>query len=224
MRNVQRELTIRQEETESMIRFVKKIEDGGLSATEVACNITTVKTSLKANIVLMLYNAVESTLTKSLERVHEKIKEKGLRYSEVRGEIKKLMAVYYGYSMEKAANVKSAMDYALQLADFINGNVCFNITYKEMAKKYPMYSGNLDAREITTVLKRYGIIYNEKCSELKTIKDDRNKLAHGEDSFEEIGRNLSVPQLDEMAGRTFDYLKEMIKEIESYLLREKYRI
>jgi uncharacterized protein YutE (UPF0331/DUF86 family) len=223
MRNVQRELLIRKEEASSLISFVKYLEEEFLPPTEVEYSIVTVKTSLKANIVLMLYNAIESTLTKSLERIHEKIKEKQLKYCDLRKEIKKILAIYYGYSMEKSGNVNSAMEYALQLADFINGDICFNISYKELVQKYPMYSGNLDSREIITVLKRYGIVYEEHCSELKTIKDDRNKLAHGEDSFEEIGRSLSIPQLEEMSYRTFEYLEKMVREIECYLDEEKYR-
>lgn len=82
---------------------------------------------------------------------------------------------------------------------------------------------NLDTREIINVLKKYGIVYEERCSELKTIKDYRNKLAHGEDSFEEVGRNLSIPQLEEMFRKTFEYLDKMLDEIERYLSDEKYR-
>lgn len=220
MRNVKRELLIRKEEANNLICFIKYLEDNSLP--EAGYDVVTIKTSMKANIILMLYNAVESTLTKSLERIHEKIKEKRLKYDNLCGEIKKILAVYYGYSMEKSANVSCAMDFVLQLADFINGNVCFNISYKELSQKYPMYSGNLDSKEIKTVLKRYGIVYDEKCAELKTIKDDRNKLAHGEDSFEEIGRNLSIPQLEEMASRAFEYLEKMVNEIEGYLNEERY--
>lgn len=224
MRNVKKELQIRKEETNSLICFVKHLEEKFILEREVGYDVLTVKTSMKANIILMLYNAVESTLTKSLEKIHETIKENRLKYGDLRNEIKKILAVYYGHSMEKSSNIVGEMEYVLQLADFINGNVCFEISYKELIQKYPMYSGNLDSREIIAVLKRYGIVFNDRCSELKTIKDGRNKLAHGEDSFEEIGRNLTIPQLEEMANRTFEYLEKMAKAIELYLDEEKYRV
>ena len=86
-----------------------------------------------------------------------------------------------------------------------------------------MYSGNLDTREILNVLRRYGINFEQRCSELKTIKDYRNKLAHGEESFEEVGRTLSVQQLQEMENRTFEYLEKMINEITKYLDEEKFK-
>lgn len=223
MRNIKRELLIRKEEAHSLIQFAEYLTEDFLLPEEEEYNIVTVRTSIKANIIIMLYNAVESTLTKSLERVHEKIGESQLRYSDLNNELRMILAVYYGHSMEKSANVNRTMEYALKLADFINGNVCFNISYNELAQKYPMYSGNLDTREIINVLKKYGITYEERCSELKTIKDNRNKLAHGEDSFEEIGRNLSIPQLREMYNKTFGYLEKMVEEIDNYLLDERYR-
>jgi len=223
MRNIKRELSIRKEETCSLICFARYLEEDFLSPADGNYNVVTVKTSIKANIVLMLYNAVESTLTKSLERIHKAISEKELKYCDLNNELKKILAVYYGHSIEKSGSVDSRMEYALQLADFINGNVCFNMSYGELTQNYPMYSGNLDAREIITVLKKYGIVFEERCSELKTIKVIRNKLAHGEDSFEEIGRNLSIPQISKMADRTYAYLEKMINEIARYLETERFR-
>lgn len=223
MQNILRELIIRKDETNNLLRFAKYLENTPLQQIEKGLDITMVKTSIKANVVLMLYNAVESTLTKSLEKIHEKIGSEGLKYCDLCDELKLILAVYYEYSMEKSGNIHDKMRYVLQLSDFIKGDVCFNISYKELTRKYPLYSGNLDSKEIITVLKRYGINYEERCSELKTIKDDRNKLAHGEDSFEEIGRNLSIPQLEEMSDRAFSYLEKMIDRIEGYLKEEQYK-
>lgn len=62
-----------------------------------------------------------------------------------------------------------------------------------------------------------------RCTELKTIREYRNQLAHGEQSFEEIGRNLSVMQLNEMVRRTYDYLEQMIDIIVQYLEEEKFK-
>ena len=75
MRNVKKELQIRKEETNSLICFVKHLEEKFILEREVGYDVLTVKTSMKENIILMLYNAVESTLTKSLEKIHETIKE-----------------------------------------------------------------------------------------------------------------------------------------------------
>lgn len=222
MDNTRRELEIRKNEATSLLMFVKFLDDGGVPASECSCDIVTVKTSMKANVVMMLYNAVEATVTQCLEKVHDKIKTNNVKYRDLSGELQKLIAVYYGHSIDKSANVDNAMDYVLQFSDFVNGNANVSISYKELTKKYQLYSGNLDTKEILNVLGKYGVDFEQRCSELKTIKDYRNKLAHGEESFEEIGRVLSVEQLLEMKSRAFEFLENMINAIAEYLTEENY--
>lgn len=203
--------------------FVKYLDEDFAPEGDCSFNYLTVKTSMKANIVMMLYNAVESTVGQCLEKVHEKINARNLNYNDLSEHLRKLMAVYYGHSIDKSKTVDTAMEYVLQFSDFVNGNTNVAISYEELTKKYQLYSGNLDAREIINVLKKYGISFEQRCSELKTIKDYRNKLAHGEESFEEIGRTLTVQQLEEMKKRTFEYLEKMIEEITRYLDEEKFK-
>lgn len=223
MNNTKRELSIRKDEATSLLMFVKYLDEKFIPPDDCMYNYMTVKTSMKANIIMMLYNAVESTVSQCLEKVHDRINANNLKYEELSDDIKKLIAVYYGHSIDQANNVDNAMEYVLRFSDFINGNVNISISYEELTKKYQMYSGNLDTREILNVLKKYGINFEQRCSELKTIKDYRNKLAHGEESFEEIGRTLSVQQLQEMENRTFEYLETMITEITKYLDEEKFK-
>lgn len=223
MNNTKRELSIRKDEATSLLMFVKYLDEKFIPPDDCMYDYMTVKTSMKANIIMMLYNAVESTVSQCLEKVHDRINANNLKYEELSDDIKKLIAVYYGHSIDQANNVDNAMEYVLRFSDFINGNVNISISYEELTKKYQMYSGNLDTREILNVLKKYGINFEQRCSELKTIKNYRNKLAHGEESFEEIGRTLSVQQLQEMENRTFEYLETMITEITKYLDEEKFK-
>lgn len=223
MNNTKRELSIRKDEATSLLMFVKYLDEKFIPPDDCMYDYMTVKTSMKANIIMMLYNAVESTVSQCLEKVHDRINANNLKYEDLSDDIKKLIAVYYGHSIDQANNVDNAMEYVLRFSDFINGNVNISISYEELTKKYQMYSGNLDTREILNVLKKYGINFEQRCSELKTIKDYRNKLAHGEESFEEIGRTLSVQQLQEMENRTFEYLETMITEITKYLDEEKFK-
>lgn len=223
MNSIRRELEIRKNEAISLLMFIKYLDEDFIPGDACSFNYLTVKTSMKANVVMMLYNAVESTVGKCLEKVHEKINARNLNYNDLSEQLRKLLAIYYGHSIDKSNTVDTAMEYVLQFSDFVNGNTNVTISYEELTKKYQLYSGNLDAREIISVMKKYGINFEQRCSELKTIKDYRNKLAHGEESFEEIGRTLSVQQLDEMKKRTFEYLEKMIEEIARYLSEEKFK-
>ena len=171
----------------------------------------------------MLYNAVESTVTKSLERIHEILISQNLMFDDCNESLKQLIIIYYENAKAKSVDIHNKAPHILRFYDYMQKNRSFELSYTDLAKFYSMYSGNLDSREIKSVLVKYGIDFQEKASELKTIKDKRNILAHGELTFEEVGRSLSVEQLQSMKERTFVYLERMIDEIERFVDEGRYK-
>ncbi|MBG6247075.1 MULTISPECIES: hypothetical protein [Symbiopectobacterium] len=100
----------------------------------------------------------------------------------------------------------------------------FNLSYDEMSEVYQLYSGNLDAREIRKIFTKYDIIIAEGIGQnLKTIKDVRNILAHGEQAFEDYGRMIVLTSLESHFANTKDFLTEVIKSVSKYLDRKQYR-
>ncbi len=223
MQSIKEELSIRVEEIDSVITLLQLMENGQLECQSETPNFVMVKTSIKAGIILMLYNAVESTVTKCLERMHGILINQGLMFNDCNDSLKQLVVVYYENAKEKVADVHNKAPHILRFYEYINGNRGFELTYEQMSKFYSLYSGNLDSREIISVLEKYGIGFQERISELKTIKDKRNQLAHGELSFEEVGRELSLQQLNHMKERTFTYLEKLIDEINRYIEDEQYK-
>lgn len=223
MQSITRDLSIRSEELNSILEFLNLMESGGFEYKREFNNSTTVKTSIKAGIVLMLYNAVESTVTKSLERLHETLIRQKLMFDDCNEKLKQLIIIYYENAKEKNLDVQNKAPYILRFYDYIQQNRSFELSYKDLSKFYSLYSGNLDSREIISVLNKYGMDFQVRITELKTIKNKRNELAHGELTFEEVGRALSVQQLMSMKERTFDYLEKIIDEIEIFIENEKYK-
>lgn len=222
MISVKNDLADRKAETENLIKFIFFLENNSPMTTGI--DVLRLNTSIKANTVLMLYNAVEATVTSCLNKVHAVINLEHIKFNELTNEMKKLFAMYYGSSIDKAGTLSNEMDYVLLFVDLLQSEQCINITYKELSDNYQLYSGNLDSKEIKSVLSKYGIDFQEACSELQTIKKDRNILAHGEQSFEELGRRLSKEQLQVMCNKTFVYLEQMIDEISDYLSEKRYKV
>lgn len=222
MQTIERDLQIRSDEVSSVINYFQRIENGDLEYRTEIQGLTTVKTSIKAGIVLMLYNAIESTMTKCLVRIHEVLISKNLTFNNCNDKLKQLVAVYYENARDKSSDNHRRASHMLKFYDYINGNSTFDLSYEDLSKFYPLYSGNLDSREIVAVLEKYGIEFEERVSELKTIKDYRNQLAHGEYSFEEIGRELTIQQIQHLTEQTFEYMRKMITEIKKYITEEKY--
>ncbi len=106
--------------------------------------------------------------------------------------------------------------------EFIENRSNFSITFSKLSQYYQMYSGNLDARQIRNILLKYGINYTAECSELQSIKNNRNKLAHGEMSFEEVGRDLTIQYIEKLKDETFKFLTNMIPFIQEYLDDKRY--
>lgn len=222
MQTIEQDLQIRNEEVNSVINYFQRMENGGIEYRTEIQGLTTVKTSIKAGIVLMLYNAIESTMTKCLARIHEVLIDKKLTFNDCNDELKHLIAVYYENAQDKSADNHRKASHTLKFYGFITGNNAFDLSYEDLSKFYPLYSGNLDSKEIVAVLGKYGIEFIERASELKTIKDYRNQLAHGEYSFEEIGRELTIQQIQHLAEETFEYMRKMITAIKTFISEEKY--
>lgn len=59
-------------------------------------------------------------------------------------------------------------------------------------------------------------------SDLLTVKTNRNDLAHGFKSFEEVGKDATADDLLKIQKRVIFYLREILQNIESYLSNEDY--
>ena len=58
---------------------------------------------------------------------------------------------------------------------------------------------------------------------LLKIKNGRNNLAHGDQSFEEYGRNLAIQDIVSMKVKVFSFLDELIEKVEKYLQEQLYK-
>ncbi len=227
MQSLKHELRLREDEADSLVKFLELMEsDGDLTGSlkeYMGRDNTTLMTSMKAGMVLMLYNAVESTMTRGLEKLHIVLMEQDLVFDECNDAIRQLLMVYYENMREKSPDINRRAPHILQLYDYMRGSTSFPLSYGQLCQFYSLYSGNLDAREIVSVLKKYGVGFEEKISELKTIKDNRNHLAHGELTFEEVGRELSVPQLKNMKEKTFEYMEKVIDSVDAFIKEKRYK-
>lgn len=228
MQIISAELEIRKREVDNYIRSVEKMECGEYTITGAQSEIDSIllRTSIKASIVLMLYNVVESTMTKCLTRIHEVIKQNNLHYSQLNEQIKKVILSYYEMAMRtmnQSDDVNKVADIHIKQIELIKDRAFFQLSYDELIEYYPLYSGNLDAKQIKNILKKYGIIFEEKSSELKTIKEYRNHLAHGEMSFEEVGRAVSIQQLRVMYNSVFTFWEKVIVITSTYLDEKSFK-
>ncbi len=214
----------RSQEVSRYFLFLKNLEQGSIKLSMGNAKNTKTKPinndlekTLKATGFLLLYNLVESTMTNAIEAVFDELKNKNVSFDDLRNEIKKIII-----DNIKDKDNKSTTNLLVSIQ-----NISVDIISASFNKKR-LFSGNVDAREIKNIADMYGFSYKTNArktqdgSDLLTVKTNRNDLAHGFKSFEEVGRNATADELLKIQKRVISYLKAILNNIESYLSNEEY--
>lgn len=219
MFSIRMDMRTRIKESTEIIDFIKAIEIYDNLDAPRPNNMV-----LKSSVIVMLYNVVESTITRVLAKIHEVIISEDIKYYDLSKNIRNLMLLYYHKNREKNPDIHNSLEVIHGTIDFINGINGFNLNYNEMAKFYSLYSGNLDAKQVRKVFNKYEITIPENIGgNLKDIKNGRNTLAHGEKSFEEYGRDIVVARLEMYIQNVTIFLNSVVDFTEVFLNEKKYK-
>lgn len=225
MYTIRNELNIRKQEITNHIDFIKLMEQQDIFDKETSVSeidLVSLRTSIKASIIVMIYNAIESMMTKCLNNIHTIIEGETLCYDELNTNLKKIVLIYYHNAINNSSDSHKVAEFQRDQIEFVKGRKQFDFSYECLSKYYPMYSGNLDAKQIRKILNRYGIDCEVVEPSLKTVKDYRNALAHGEKSFEEVGRELTYQQIEALFNNSFKCMNKVLDQISDYINNKKY--
>jgi hypothetical protein len=176
-------------------------------------------TTLIANAFLILYNLIESTVRNSISAIYSNIEEEGLSYDDLSEHLKKIWVKYSTTDRLKEGSFKqdTMRDCVLEFAE--------TILRKEMvvfSKEWVEFSGNLDAKVIRNIAGKYGFDISPNGRNLVEIRKKRNRLAHGEQTFYEVGKDFTVNDIIVFKEEVFNYLSDVVEKIENYLSGKKY--
>ena len=169
---------------------------------------------LKANGFVLLYNLIESTVRKSIDAILNVVKDEGLTYRALSDKLKKLWIK----QEIKNINANEIGIKVLNIAESILNNELLLLKQECIT-----ISGNIDAQKIREIAQAVGCDEPKDGAALKTIKDKRNYLAHGEYTFAEIGKEFSVKDLMTFKQKTEEHLKLVLMNVEDYINNKKYR-
>lgn len=228
---IKEEFQARKEEIANVLSYLKYMEkergteDSGRAIMGFGnANFNKLQKTIKASIFLMLYNLVESTLTNCLSEIHDAIHESAIPYNKLNNSIQTLFLAYHIESMnQKGGSVRQA-SIMRDLIFLLKEEENINITYQELAAVYGLYSGNLDGKKVRSVLGQYGVKVSLPIQPriLETIKSRRNKLAHGELSFEDVGKEAHLGQIDDYIHKTIEYMENVIICVENFIQKQDY--
>ncbi|WP_293149282.1 MULTISPECIES: MAE_28990/MAE_18760 family HEPN-like nuclease [unclassified Microcoleus] len=170
--------------------------------------------TLKANGFLLLYNLIESTMRNAIESIFEEFKNKAVTFDQLKPEIKLIVL----------QNLKNRSPKKIYLTINQLSTDIITATFE----REELFSGNVDARLIKEIADKYGFSYKTDFAKTKNgqnlvvIKSNRNDLAHGIKSFEEVGRDKTIKQLLEMKEEVVGYLTQILENIRDYLDNQEY--
>ena len=170
-------------------------------------------TIFKSSIMLMLYNEIEGTFSNILEGLFDYIIDQNIDFNLLHN---KIQSIYLEYHCKKIGGNIS------KLKSFHNNQDLKNIDYLELNKYLKLYSGNLDARQIKDISKRIGITLDDAVSgeKLLVVKNCRNKLAHGEVSFQEACRDFSEDDIKKIIVEVYAFLNMLISSYNNFISRQ----
>lgn len=214
----------RSQEVRSYFLFLKNLEHGSIQLNIVRAknpnpqkiNDNLLKT-LKATGFLLLYNLIEATMTNAIEAIFDELQKNNISFDDLRDELKKIIIDNIKDKDNKSTDnlLASIQDISV---DIISAS--FN--------KNRLFSGNVDAKKIKDIASKYG--FSSTTDKRKTrdgidllkVKTNRNDLAHGFKSFQDVGKLYFEDDLLEIEKRVTSYLREILRNIESYLSNQEY--
>ena len=188
----------------------------------LSVNSVAIKT-MKASCFLMLYNLVESSIKGSMVKLYEKMNSEDQRLLDFDTYVKDIWIEQKFRDMDPSStNQKSYRKLLKSMIEDILEQKPVTLD----PEKIPI-SGNLDAKAIRNLFNKHKIPIRVHYrafggGELKTIKDQRNSLAHGSESFAECGKDFTVQTIIDIKKQAVVYLRSSLKNIQKYIEKTQY--
>ncbi|AFZ46884.1 hypothetical protein Cyast_0912 [Cyanobacterium stanieri PCC 7202] len=217
MQTVLDDFNKRAKEITDYVVFIRNLENQNIKISKENHGTkidTELLKTLKATAYLLIYNLIESTMRLAIEYIFNDIKTKNVSFDNLRQELKTLIW----------QNIKN------KSADKLTNNI-INVGKDIIHASFDsskLFSGNVDAKEIKETAKKFGFSYQTNNihtrggSDLLSIKTHRNNLAHGWESFNDVGKNATGENLIEISERVIEYLRQILENIDQYLANEEY--
>ncbi|NEI26818.1 MAE_28990/MAE_18760 family HEPN-like nuclease [Rhizobium ruizarguesonis] len=169
---------------------------------------------LKAGSFLILYNLIEATARSAIDAIHDDMIATKVTFEELRPPLRS--EVIRGF--KRRSNPEAHRD----LTDIPVSLVAASLDTEHS------FSGNVDARMLRDLGDVYGfstVSDKERTrngADLLTIKTNRNDLAHGRKTYEEVGRAYTSREILSLALRATFFIDALVLNVASYVGQREY--
>ena len=175
---------------------------------------------MKSNFILMLYNLVESTVSTGMLEIYDSIKNESCTYKNM---IQELQTIWRDAKVKQiyssSTELKTYTNRVKEIVDDITTNSPF-VLEKGMLN----INGNLNAGRIKHICDDHKIRYSvvDDDNKLEEVRRKRNSLAHGDESFSQCARDITLSDLESIKDIIINFLQGIIQGMEDYCDNKKY--
>jgi len=179
---------------------------------------------LKANSFLLLYNLVEATVRDTVVTIWEGVEREKVAPLQLKSTMR---GVWIGSEFRRkdafSASGSTYRETALSILEAVVAGSIPKVSFKRIG-----IGGNIDRGVVSDICEQHGVQFtppkNTRAgTDLDNVKERRNVLAHGEQTFEEIGSRYTVSDLKGMKVRVAAYLRQYVRTVESYIEAGEFR-
>lgn len=213
--------------------FLKDIEKIDIEENNIFYN--NYKQIIKSQFIIMLYTFLESVIMQSLQDIFDHIKQAKICFHNLKDEVKKVYIKAKIKNKERHFNQIIAED-LIRVIKQLHKNESIDINLKiDFDGENPFNAGALNYRNIDKHIIKNFVLNNIDINEynkflginiqdkIKINTEDRNKLAHGEISFQDFGKNITIKELRIRYISIVIYLCKYLKSIENYINNQGYK-
>ena len=175
---------------------------------------------LKSNFLLMLYNLVEACFVSGMVEIYDKLKNSNSCYTDLIYEIRSIWSNFeigkvYSNSAARSSyenRVKEMIEHVIDRKPIILNREAMGI------------NGNLDARAIKRICDQHRIRYvaEDKDGCLRLVKEKRNSLAHGDESFGDSARDMTLADLEHIKDEVINFIKSILDGMNEYFENQSF--
>jgi hypothetical protein len=177
----------------------------------------------KATGYLLIYNIVESAIRSAFAHLYEVIASEGRTLRGVEQDIRDL---WVDTEHKKISRESATPESFRKKASEMVAAVLADEIVRLDAAHLPV-AGNLDARKIRELCELHGVPHTAHKAarggaDLKTVKDQRNALAHGHRSFAECGRDITIDDLVRIAREAEVFVRCILRNVDGFIVKQRY--
>lgn len=190
---------------------------------------------LKANGFLLLYNLIESTILNCVSAIFDQLSLKNYSYKEVTENVRKYW-LKYQYKHDDKIKKQTVINQFYSISESVLNGIIISIQIEKIDS-----AGTLDTEKIKKLAEDLGVAVTMNHFDMrkhgesfKAIKRHRNDLAHGKNTFTDIGKDITFygDQGDGTKGLglihfkqyTIEHLQAFMNNVKDYITNEEYLI